>query len=140
VRVVLDTNVIISRFLTPHGSVARIVELWEGGAFELVVSEAILTEYSRVLRYPRLRELHHLSDAQLDEIDEGFREFAELVEPLLLPSVVEDDPDDNHLLACSETGQVDCLVSGDRHLLQLGAYKDIPILSPAEFLARYFAE
>lgn len=139
-RVVLDTNVIISRFLTPNGSVARIVGLWEDGAFELIVSEAILAEYSQVLRYPRLRAIHRLADGQLDEIDDAFRELTELVEPNEVPEVVEDDPDDDHLLACSMSGKVDCLVTGDRHLLKLGSYNGIPILTPADFLARYFSD
>jgi len=50
VRVVLDTNIIVSSYLTPHGRVARLIELWEQSAFELLVSEAILSEYVRVLR------------------------------------------------------------------------------------------
>ncbi|MDQ3524263.1 MAG: putative toxin-antitoxin system toxin component, PIN family, partial [Chloroflexota bacterium] len=80
-RVVLDTNIIVSRYLTPRGRVARIVDLWEQGALDLLTSEVILREYVRVLNYPRLRPVHRLADAQLVEIEESFREFTELVEP-----------------------------------------------------------
>lgn len=139
-RVVLDTNIIISRYLTPYGSVARIVDLWEQGAFELLVSDVILSEYARVLRYPRLRRGHQLTDTQLAEIDEAFREFTEFVVPDETPDVVEDDPDDNHFLAAADAGRVDCLVTGDPHLLKLDSYKGIPILSPADFLDRLFPE
>ncbi len=139
-RVVLDTNIIVSRYLTPHGRVARIVDLWEQGALDLLTSEVILREYVRVLNYPRLRPVHRLADAQLVEIEESFREFTELVEPDETPAVVEDDPDDDHFLACADSGAADCLVTGDPHLLKLGSYKGIPILSPADFLTRFFPE
>lgn len=139
-RVVVDTNVIVSRYLTPHGRVARIVELWEQDAFKLVVSEMILSEYDRVLHYPRHRRKHQLTDAQLEEIGESFREFADLVEPGETPAVVTEDPDDDHFLACADSGGADCLVTGDTHLLNLGFYKAIPILPPADFLSRYFSE
>lgn len=139
-RIVLDTNIIVSRFLTPHGRVARIVALWEQGALDILTSEVILSEYLRVLNYPRLRPVHRLTDAQLVEIDEAFREFTELVEPDETPAVVADDPDDDHFLACADSGGADCLVTGDPHLLKLGFYKDIPILLPADFLQRYFPE
>jgi putative PIN family toxin of toxin-antitoxin system len=138
VRVVLDTNVIVSRYLTPHGRVARIVDLWEQGALDLLISEVILREYVRVLNYPRLRPVHRLADAQLVEIEESFREFTERVEPDETPTVVEDDPDDDHFLACADSGGADCLVTGDPHLLKLGTYKGISILSPADFLTRFF--
>ena len=137
-RVVLDTNIIVSRYLTPHGRVARIVDLWEQGALDLLTSEVILREYVRVLNYPRLRPVHRLADAQLVEIEESFREFTQLVEPVETPAVVEDDPDDDHFLACADYGGADCLVTGDPHLLKLGSYKGISILAPADFLTRFF--
>jgi len=138
VRVVLDTNIVVSRFLTPHGRVARIVDLWEQGALDLLTSEVILREYVRVLNYPRLRSVHRLTDAQLAEIDEAFREFTELIEPNETPAVVVDDPDDDHFLACAASGGADCLVTGDPHLLKLGSFSGIPILSPTDFLTRFF--
>lgn len=139
-RIVLDTNIIVSRYLTPRGRVARVVDLWEQGAFDLLVSEVILSEYAQVLDYPHLRTVHRLTDAQLAEIDEALREFTELVVPEETPAVVKDDADDDHLLACADSGGADCLVTGDRHLLELGTYKGIPILRPADFLDRFFPE
>jgi putative PIN family toxin of toxin-antitoxin system len=139
-RVVLDTNVIISSYLTPHGRVARIVTLWEQGAIDVLVSDVILDEYARVLRYPRHRKAHQLTDDQLADIDEAFREFSEYIEPEDTPAVVEEDPDDDHFLACADWGRADCLVSGDPHLLKLDYYKGIPILSPAAFLKQFFSE
>lgn len=99
-----------------------------------------MTEYGRALHYPRHRRRHRLTDAQLEEISEAFREFSELVTPGETPDVIEADPDDNHFLAAGDMGKVDCILSGDPQLLDLGSYHDIPILSPAEFLRRYFPE
>jgi len=49
---------------------------------------------------------------------------------------IPDDPDDEEILACAVDGRADLIVSGDRHLLALGAFRGIPILSPRDFLAR----
>lgn len=53
-RAVIDTDVIISRFLSPNGTPALILSLWEKGLFELIVTEAILAEYLRVLAYEHI--------------------------------------------------------------------------------------
>lgn len=139
-RVVLDTNVIISRYLTPRGRVARIVDLWEKGELEVVTSTPILREYAKVLRYPYQRSVHGFSDAEIAEIDAAFEELTEVVTPADTPAVIEADPDDDHILAAADTARVDCIVSGDKHLLQLGSYREIPILSPAGFLSRFFPD
>jgi putative PIN family toxin of toxin-antitoxin system len=139
-RVVLDTNVIISRYLTPQGRVARVVGLWERGELDVVTSEPILHEYARVLRYPYQRNVHGFSETELAEIEVSFEEFTDVVTPAETPAVIEADPDDDHILAAADTARVDCIVSGDKHLLQLGWYKGIPILSPAEFLTRFFPD
>ncbi len=59
---------------------------------------------------------------------------AELVNSKTVPTVISDDPDDNHILACAATGAADLIVSGDRHLLRLKAYEGIPIVRPVDFL------
>lgn len=51
--------------------------------------------------------------------------------------VVEEDPEDNTILAAAVEGRADCIISGDRHLKTLSEYQGISILSPAEFVARY---
>ena len=139
-RVVLDTNLIISRYLSPGGRVARLFDLWESGAFEVLASEAMLDEYARALRYPHLSARHGLSESRLAEIDEAFRELSTRVEASSVTPVVVDDPDDDVFLACAVSGGADVLVSGDGHLRRPGAHQGIPILTPAEFLVRFFPE
>lgn len=134
-RVVVDTNLVVSRVLVPHGIPAQILSAWSNEAFELLVSEPILDEYQRVLGYPRLRVKHHRSDEQIAELIEEFREFAVLIEPTQTITAVEADPDDNKFLECAVAGGADVIVSGDPHLVSLGEYEGIPILKPAAFLA-----
>jgi putative PIN family toxin of toxin-antitoxin system len=134
-RVVLDTNVVVSRLLSPHGFPARIFRSWQDEAFEVLLSAAALAEYERVLRYPRLRKRHSLSDEGIAGIVRGFRSAAVVVEPRGLPDVVKDDPSDNVFLAIAAAGRASYVVSGDRHLLSLGEYRGIRIVSPAAFVA-----
>jgi predicted nucleic acid-binding protein len=81
-----------------------------------------------------------LDNTHLAEIDEAFREFTEVVMPHETPTVVEEDRDDDHFLACADSSAADCLVTRDPHLLKLGSYKGIPFLSPADFLTRLSPE
>ena len=134
-RVVADTNVVVSRYVAPRGVVVRILERWQQNAFDLLVSEAILAEYQRVLAYPRLRARHGLSDEEISVVIEDFREIGLLIEPEVSLSVVEDDPDDGKFLECAVAGGAEYIVTGDPHLLNLKQYQGIQILSPAAFLA-----
>ena len=60
--------------------------------------------------------------------------IAHLVEPDFVLKVVADDPDDNRVLECAVTGEANFIVSGDRHLLQLGSHADIVILTVRQFM------
>jgi len=134
-RIVIDTNVIVSRFLSPHGPPARILALWEQGLFELVVSEAVLAEYRRVLDYPRLQAHHRMTPDEVAQVVAGFRSFGVLVEPQETITAIADDPSDNRFLEAAVAGHCDVIVSGDPHLLRVGTYRGIQILRPAVFLA-----
>lgn len=134
-RVVIDTNVVISRFLSASGPPAQLFARWESREFELLVSEPILAEYARVLRYQHLRPRHKMSDEEIDEVVDEFKSLGVLVEIDEAIEAVKDDPDDNKFLECAIAGKADYIVSGDTHLLGLQQYRNIPILSPTLFLA-----
>jgi uncharacterized protein len=134
-RAVIDTNVIISRFLSPNGTPALILSLWERGLFELIVTEAILSEYLRVLAYEHIQPRHRMSPAEIAQVVADFRSFAVLVEPGDPIAVIPDDPSDNMFLEAAVAGSCDYVVSGDPHLLRLGEYRGIQMLTPAAFLA-----
>jgi putative PIN family toxin of toxin-antitoxin system len=133
VRVVLDTNIIVSAFLVALGTPARIVAAWRRGVFELVVSPALLAEYEEVLNYDRLRRRHRMTPEQIALEVQDIESLAIVVEPDAVPSVIEADPDDDEVLACALAGEAEYIVSGDPHLLDLREYQGIRILSPAAF-------
>jgi putative PIN family toxin of toxin-antitoxin system len=112
----------ISRYVTPHGSVTRILDLWEQEAFDLLVSKPILQTYARVVVCPRHRTVHKLSDLELAEILDTLRELALIIELETTPAVVLKDLDDDHFLACAESCQAGYIVSDDPHLRALGVY------------------
>lgn len=134
-RIVLDTNVLVSALVSPDGLPARLLRLCEAQLLGIVVSDAILDEYRRALGYEKVAARRGRSPADIARLVDEFRSFSDVVAPEQVPSVVADDPADDKFLACAVEGSADYIVSGDRHLLQLGEYRGIPILSPRTFLA-----
>src|SRR5688500_15395396 len=116
-RVVIDTNVIVSRYLSPHGTSAAALLLWERRAFDLLISPPILTEYDRVLREPKIRQLHQKTDAEIDEIIRRIRRAAIQVNPTQQLTVIPNDPDDDKFVECAVEGKASYIVSGNKHLL-----------------------
>jgi uncharacterized protein len=134
-RAVLDTNIIVSRFLSAAGFPALILALWEKGLFDLVVTEPILAEYERVLAYERVQARHHMSADEIIQVIADFRTFAILVETRETLDVIADDPSDNRFLEAAVAGGCEYVVSGDPHLLRVGEYRGITILTPSAFIA-----
>jgi len=134
-RGVLDANVLVSALIRPEGPPGRIlVRLFREGAFELVASPATLEELRRSLRYPRVRKALRLSEEELDLWVDALRAIAVVVEGMVSRHVVEADPADDICIAAAADGLADYIVSGDRHLLDLGEHEGIRIVTPREFL------
>jgi putative PIN family toxin of toxin-antitoxin system len=133
-RVVIDTNVTASRYISPQGAPAEVFGLWEQQVFELLVSEAILAEYERVLQYDKIRSRHRMSDDRIRQVIDDFREVAILVTPAETLNVIPEDPTDNRFLECAVAGGAQYIISGDRHLRDLGDYRGIQILTPRALL------
>lgn len=135
IRAVLDANLFVSSLIEPRGNPARIFrELIENQSFELVLSLPILEEIRRVLKYPRLRK-HLASDPE--EIEEYLLSLgliAGLVEGKRQLQAIEEDPEDDKYLACALEANADYIVSGDEHLLAIGEFERIKIVSPQEFV------
>jgi len=131
VKIVIDTNVLISAALSPSGSPAQIMSLWEEKVFEVLVSKPILAEYHRVFHYPHLPFPPEKITKSLRHI----QHTAVLVEQVEELAVVSADPHDDKFIACAVAGHASYIVSGDEHLLALQEYRGIPILSPALFMA-----
>ena len=129
-RVVLDTNVIVSALLY-RGPTSQLVAAWQEGTMVPLVSKAILEEYLRVVAYPKF----HLTVEEVKTlIKRQLLPFAEPVHVSEVPPVVPEDPSDDHFLACAVAGHARYLVSGDHHLLALKTYRGVAIAAPAVFL------
>lgn len=124
-RVLLDTNVLISAIFL-RGLPRSLLERAIRGELDLVTSPALLDELERVVveRFHFSRELARLARGELETL-------AEVVAPDEVPSVSR-DPDDDQVLAAAVAGGAEAIVTGDRDLLVLKAYRGIAIITPAE--------
>ena len=133
IRAVLDANVLVSGIVS-EGTPRNILRAWRSGNFHVVESQATLDEIGRVLRYPKIARRHRWSEAEIRAFMESLEALAILTPGKLRLNVVAADPSDNRYLECAVEGEADFLVTGDRHLLGLGTYRDVEILSPREFV------
>jgi putative PIN family toxin of toxin-antitoxin system len=134
-RVVLDTNVVVSAFLSSSGVAARILKHLEQEAFELLLCEDILHEYVVALGYERVKKQHKLSDEQIVRVLEELRASAAFVKPAVQLTVVAADPDDDKFFECALEGGAHFIVSGDTTVQAVKQYQGIQVLSPTLFLA-----
>jgi len=136
-RAVLDTSVLVSAFLTPQGPPGRVLDAAEDGAFLLCLSPAIVEETRHVLlREPKLRKRYAYTEAHVAALSEGLLAAAELVSELPdLSGTVPLDPKGDMIVATAVASGAAWLVTGDRrHLLALGRYGDVRIVTPRAFL------
>lgn len=136
-RVVIDTNVIVSGILSRKGAPAEVLNTWRERRFLLLSSSAIVAEVRAVMKYPRIHKKYHLSDDDIEQTITLLEHDSLLVAgDADVTGSVPDDPKDEMFLACALDGQADVLVSGDHHLLDLGVFRDIPIINARQFLAQ----
>lgn len=129
-RIVLDTNVLVSALLSPFGPPARILGLVIAGALECCVDARILAEYDDVLHRPRLSIDAARADDVLEELRRSGLPVASV--PLLRPLP---DLDDERFVEVGLAGGARCLVTGDGAHYPDDHCLGLPVLSPAELLA-----
>lgn len=132
-RVVVDTNVLLSGLMYPGSTPGRIVAAWRNAAFELVLTRAQLTEIARVLSYPKItRVLRWDPDRSERFLKQLYLRSVMVPLPESLPAEVPADPDDSPILSSLLVARAEYLVTGDSDLLAL---KDrYPILTPQAFV------
>ena len=127
-KVVFDTNILISAFVIPGSqaekAVLRIIE----GSDVLLLSKGILNELLTVLSTKFSRDKEEISRVAVI-----LSEIAEWVEPSEKIKVLNDDPD-NRILECAVSGTADIIVTGDKELLRLRGYERTKIISLKEYL------
>ncbi len=135
IKVVFDSNILISAFLVKGGVSYHLLEAARRGEFVLYLSEEILEETQKVLlTYERIRRRYHYSDESVMKFVQGVRFGAHNVSDL--PKVqVSRDPKDDMVIATAIKAKADYLVTRDKDLLVLERYKRRgKILSPEDFL------
>jgi len=128
-KAVIDTNIFVSAHLVPNGNPAKVVDSWvEDDGYELILSKPIVEEIIKVLHRKEIKV------ERIGRLLSLISQKATMVTPEKEISVIKDDPDDNKFLECAVKSKADYIVSGDKHLLDLGGYEGIKILTPKEFL------
>jgi uncharacterized protein len=127
-RVVIDTNVLVSALLSPHGPPAQLLRLALQGELVTLFDERILAEYREVLERPRFG----FDAADVDDVLEGIEWTGELVHAR--PLAIElPDPFDLPFLEVAVSGAADTLVTGNqRHFRPVKGSHEVTLLSPAE--------
>jgi len=128
-KVAFDTNIFISAIIF-GGNPRQCLELARSGKFGLFSSRSILLELAI-----KLREKFHWREDDVKDIIEGLSAFTKIVSPVKKINLIKEDPKDNQILECARETKANYIVSGDKkHLLSLGKFQDIPIISAKQFL------
>lgn len=131
-RIVLDTNVLISAILF-GGKPRRVLDLVNSGLIDCSLSIAILDELKDVLQRPKFGFSPDACFHIVEELHGG----CDIISASISFDVIRSDPDDNRVLECAVEARAHFIVSGDSHLLDLGKFEKIRILSPGEFLKEF---
>ena len=133
-RVVIDTNVVLSGLIKPDSVPGHVLRACRDGSFRFVLSEFLLEEIAVTLARPKIQALVPWPAAQINRFVLEQRAFCDVVEPADLDFKYPRDPDDIPVLATLIASGADMLVTGDRDLLALR--EQYPIETPAEFVRR----
>lgn len=130
-RVILDTNILLSALLSPLGAPAKILDSWERKVFTLAACDALIAEFREVAGRPLFHRRLRASVAEL--LAAGIRDFSLFCRDL--PSgPITPDPKDSYLLALAEASEAEFLVTGDKELLSLKRHKSTRIITPAAMI------
>ena len=131
-RVVLDTNILVSAFIFPGGPPEDVYRLALEGRVELVTSRPLLVELGRVLT-----EMFGWESGRAEGVVTQVARLGHVVRPTETVSEISADPSDDRVLEAAAEGGAEVIVSGDRHLLRLGTWRAVRIEPAAKFLTRF---
>jgi putative PIN family toxin of toxin-antitoxin system len=128
ISVTADSNIYISA-LEFGGVPLQFLNAARAGGFQLAISDALLKEIVLVLGGKFSWEQENLGDLRLE-----LESFTQRVQPAQTLQVIKADPDDDRVLECAVAAGSQFIVTGDRHLLELGTFGQIQIIKVADFL------
>lgn len=131
-RVVLDTNVLVSALAYPQSIPGQILAAWRQGGVDLILSRYILDEMARVL--PKLARIKLIGD-EIRDLADSFMFMADVVEPTGETDGRLRDSADQQIFGTWHAAKADYLITGDKDLLALA--DEYPIITPAEFWRRH---
>jgi putative PIN family toxin of toxin-antitoxin system len=134
-RVILDTNVLVSAFISRTGNSARVLDVaLTLEDVQLVLSEQIIREFVRVMSRDEILVRFDNTLTDVEELARLLRKTSQMIEVRSEFKAVKEDPADNTILNAAYDGKCDFVVSGDHHLLDIKKFKGIRILSPRQML------
>ncbi len=129
-RIVLDSNVYISLFISPQGSLKSILDAAILRRFTTITSPVIVHEVARTLD-----QKFAVEHTNITRFIKAIVRLSDIVIPKTVSRVIPNDPDDDHIVACAIEGKADLIVTGNtKHFRKLKRYKDIVFVTPAEFV------
>ncbi|MBS3908749.1 MAG: putative toxin-antitoxin system toxin component, PIN family [Actinobacteria bacterium] len=134
IKACIDTNVFVSGTISSSGAPFEILEAWRDREFILLASDEIIAEISKVLNYPKIKKTFSLTDEEIEKDLLLLGKYSQITPGELRLDIITEDPSDNIFLACAVEGKADFIISGDNHLLQVGTYQRIQIITPREFV------
>ncbi len=132
-KIIADTNVLVSGTFW-KGDSDKIIDLIDKGEIELVISEELIEEYNDVINRDEVMDKIEKKNLILNESAQRIIKHATIIKPKQKLDIIKEDPDDNIILECAIEGNVDYIISKDKHLLKLKEFREIKIIKPEEFL------
>jgi len=134
IRAVVDANVLVSAFISPHSHPREIVRCWRSGQFVLVTSRAIVEEVDRVLHRPRILLRYGLAEVHIHAFVLTLVHAGECVPDTPDLRGVAPDPGDDKVIACAVGGRARYIVTGDKALQGINEYQGIRIVGAEQFV------
>ncbi len=127
-KVIFDTNILVSAFEFPNGRAALVLLNIRSERDLMFISHPIIQELLRVLA-----DKFGRTEVELEGVRAFIQQFGRLVTPTENVNVLADEPD-NRILECAVAANADVIVTGDRQMLALGSFRNIRILALADYL------
>ena len=133
-RAVVDTNILVSGFISPLSYPREIEKRWRNEQFALFTSPQIIDEIRRVLYLPRIKQKYSLSESDIRAFILAITYKASCTAGSLILSGVAPDPGDDKIISCAVEAQADFIVTGDKKFQRLEEYQGIRIVNAESFI------